>query len=285
VDLTSELDLGELTCSQLRRLCRDRALKVKGLKNDLVGRIARHEKRLQRAERKAAEEEAGELTDSDKFVASLSNDSFDESSLEEIFNIEMPQPGEIVSGIVVSLVDWGAFVELDESGWTGLLHVSEIAEEFIDNIEDYLHPGQRLECIVIRNQNDRLDRLSLSMRRLADKVPKRGGVAGLVAEPASPVSSAVTVKGKKIEAMEDAVERLEIRMSAIEAVLSQLGHGQALRSAQEEAHDGTRLPSVPPMDVLLSGIPNPGEQRKMSRNEFERDQIDDILRDLKPEND
>merc|ERR1712129_333461 len=189
-------------------------------------------------------------------------------------------------GIVVSLVDWGAFVELDESGWTGLLHVSEIAEEFIDNIEDYLHPGQRVECLVIRNQNDRLDRLALSMRRLTDKVPQRGGVTSLVAEAAaSPVSSPVTLKGRKIEALEDVMERLEVRMSAIEAVLSQLGHGQALRSAQEEAHDGTRPPSVPPMDVLLSGIPNPGEQRKRGRSEHERDQIDEILMDLKPEND
>lgn len=284
VNLTSEHELASLTCKQLRRLCRDRALKMKGLKCDLVGRLARHEKRLERAERKAAQEEeeekAAELTSSDRFAAALNDDDADDTALEDIFNIEMPQPGEVVTGVVISLVDWGAFVELDETGWSGLLHVSEIADEFIDNIEDYLHPGQRVECLVIRNQNDRLDRLSLSIRRLKGREQETQGGTVIGQQEAS---KALTPKGRKIDSIEDSMSRLEVRLSAIEAVLSQLGHGQALRSAQEEAYDGSIMPSVPPMDMLLSGIPDPGKERRRSRSDSEKDQIDAILEDLRAE--
>ncbi|CAE7253274.1 eif2a, partial [Symbiodinium pilosum] len=46
----------------------------------------------------------------------MRSDELDIRTLEEIFNAEMPKPGEIVSGIVTSVVEWGAFVELERTG-------------------------------------------------------------------------------------------------------------------------------------------------------------------------
>ena len=45
--------------------------------------------------------------------------------VQEIFDLNMPKPGEIVTGVVTSLVEWGAFVELDQGQWTGMIHISE----------------------------------------------------------------------------------------------------------------------------------------------------------------
>ncbi|CAK0889553.1 unnamed protein product [Prorocentrum cordatum] len=101
----------------------------------------------------------------------------EESSVDEMLEMittdtvsaemELPAPGEIVTGTVVSLVEWGAFIDLDDSGWTGLVHVSELSDTFISNIEEWLTRGDKVTAVVIRDEKkDRRDRLSLSIRRV-----------------------------------------------------------------------------------------------------------------------
>lgn len=53
------------------------------------------------------------------------------------------QVGEIVTGIVTGLQPYGAFVTLDD-GTVGLIHISEISERFVRNVEDYLRLGDRV---------------------------------------------------------------------------------------------------------------------------------------------
>ncbi len=57
-------------------------------------------------------------------------------------------PGKIVDCKVLKVLDFGAFVEI-ERGVEGLIHVSEFAEERIDNPKDYLKPGQILKAEII----------------------------------------------------------------------------------------------------------------------------------------
>ena len=45
--------------------------------------------------------------------------------------------GQILSGKVTGITNFGAFVEL-ETGETGLVHISEIADTFVKDIHDHL---------------------------------------------------------------------------------------------------------------------------------------------------
>ncbi|HKI84929.1 MAG TPA: S1 RNA-binding domain-containing protein [Candidatus Krumholzibacteria bacterium] len=69
--------------------------------------------------------------------------------------------GATVTGKVVRLADFGAFVEL-EPGVDGLIHVSEIAVEHVDHPSSKLQRGQELQVRVI-NVDPQQRRISLSL--------------------------------------------------------------------------------------------------------------------------
>lgn len=56
--------------------------------------------------------------------------------------------GDVVEGTVVNLLDFGAFVRLEE-GVDGLLHVSQISKEHVNKPSDVLEIGQKLNVKVI----------------------------------------------------------------------------------------------------------------------------------------
>ena len=70
--------------------------------------------------------------------------------------------GAKCSGKVTNLVDYGAFVEL-EPGVEGLVHISEISWERVNNPSDYVKVGQTIEAKIISIDKERL---SLSMKQL-----------------------------------------------------------------------------------------------------------------------
>ena len=59
--------------------------------------------------------------------------------------------GEIVKGKVVRLEEYGAFVEVDIEGVlaTGLVHVSEVAVDYVENIYAYLAEGDEVDVRVL----------------------------------------------------------------------------------------------------------------------------------------
>lgn len=69
--------------------------------------------------------------------------------------------GKIYEGQVVKLMDYGAFVAV-LPGRQGLVHVSQITEERVENIHDYLQEGQTIRVRVI--EIDRQGRVRLSMK-------------------------------------------------------------------------------------------------------------------------
>ncbi len=78
--------------------------------------------------------------------------------------------GDVVTGKVVRLVDFGAFVEL-EPGVEGLVHISQIAYEHVDKPGDVLEEGQQVDVKVLDiKPGDR--RISLSIKETKEK-PKR----------------------------------------------------------------------------------------------------------------
>lgn len=72
--------------------------------------------------------------------------------------------GNIVTGKVARMTDFGAFVEL-EPGVDALLHVSQISRDHVDKPSDVLSIGQEIEARVVDFNND--DRkISLSIKAL-----------------------------------------------------------------------------------------------------------------------
>ncbi|GLC79986.1 30S ribosomal protein S1 [Lacrimispora brassicae] len=72
--------------------------------------------------------------------------------------------GNVVSGRVARMTDFGAFVEL-EPGVDALLHVSQISKEHVDKPSDVLAIGQEIEARVVDfNEGDK--KISLSIKAL-----------------------------------------------------------------------------------------------------------------------
>jgi polyribonucleotide nucleotidyltransferase len=76
--------------------------------------------------------------------------------------------GEIYTGKVARIVDFGAFVTI-LPGKDGLVHISQIAEERVENVTDYLSEGQEVQVKVL--DVDQRGRIKLSMREVADETP------------------------------------------------------------------------------------------------------------------
>jgi polyribonucleotide nucleotidyltransferase len=77
--------------------------------------------------------------------------------------------GEIYEGTVARIVDFGAFVTI-LPGKDGLVHISQIAEERVENVTDYLSEGQQVRVKVL--DVDQRGRIKLSMKEVD------GGEAG-----------------------------------------------------------------------------------------------------------
>ena len=72
--------------------------------------------------------------------------------------------GEIYTGTVARIVDFGAFVTI-LPGKDGLVHISQIADERVENVSDYLSEGQEVQVKVL--DVDQRGRIKLSMREVA----------------------------------------------------------------------------------------------------------------------
>jgi small subunit ribosomal protein S1 len=71
--------------------------------------------------------------------------------------------GDSVKGIITGVVDYGAFVNVE--GIEGLIHISEISWERVNNPADYVKVGQQIEAKVIAIDKERL---SLSLKQLQE---------------------------------------------------------------------------------------------------------------------
>ncbi len=63
------------------------------------------------------------------------------------------QPGEVVTGTVTKITNFGVFVELAPE-LEGLLHISELSDHKIENPEDVVNVGEELEVRILRVDTD-----------------------------------------------------------------------------------------------------------------------------------
>lgn len=80
--------------------------------------------------------------------------------------------GSVVEGKVTGFTSFGAFVDL-EGGKRGMVHISEVATEFVKDIKDHLKIGQQVKVKVISVSDD--GKISLSIRKAIEqpKQPKQ----------------------------------------------------------------------------------------------------------------
>lgn len=79
--------------------------------------------------------------------------------------------GSIVEGKVTGFTSFGAFVDLD-GGKKGMVHISEVATEFVKDIKDHLKVGQQVKVKILSIADD--GKISLSIRKAVEqpKIPR-----------------------------------------------------------------------------------------------------------------
>ncbi|HOQ37477.1 MAG TPA: S1 RNA-binding domain-containing protein [Acetivibrio sp.] len=73
--------------------------------------------------------------------------------------------GKIVDGKVSGITNFGAFVQLS-NGQTGLVHISEVAEEYVKDIKTHLKENQAVKVKIISVDNN--GKISLSIKKALD---------------------------------------------------------------------------------------------------------------------
>ncbi len=63
--------------------------------------------------------------------------------------------GSVYEGVVKRIVDFGAFVELPD-GTDGLLHISKISKERVNDVKDVLHEGQKLKVEILEFKGNKI---------------------------------------------------------------------------------------------------------------------------------
>ncbi|OUM95841.1 MAG: 30S ribosomal protein S1 [Firmicutes bacterium ZCTH02-B6] len=78
--------------------------------------------------------------------------------------------GQVVEGEVTRIVDFGAFVKL-EDGIEGLVHISQLADRRVENPSEVVQPGQRVKVKIV-NLDPAARRIGLSIRAAQPKETK-----------------------------------------------------------------------------------------------------------------
>lgn len=81
------------------------------------------------------------------------------------------EKGKIVTGCVTGIEKYGVFVGLDEF-YSGLIHISEISDNFVKNINDYVNVGETIKVKVIETDEENYH-VRLSIKDIDYRVNKK----------------------------------------------------------------------------------------------------------------
>ena len=86
----------------------------------------------------------------------------EDSGAQAQLTIEDLRPGMVLTGKVVNIAKFGAFVDIGV-GQDGLIHISALSDEYVKRVEDVVRVGDVVEVTVLEVDPQR-KRISLSMR-------------------------------------------------------------------------------------------------------------------------
>ena len=75
------------------------------------------------------------------------------------------EAGNIVEGKVTKITNFGAFVELEE-GKVGLIHISEVADVYVNDVHDFLSEGDTVQVKVVNVDGNKI---ALSLKQAKTK--------------------------------------------------------------------------------------------------------------------
>lgn len=74
----------------------------------------------------------------------------------------MPNIGDVLDGEVIKIIRKGAIFKLS-TGRTGFLHISEISNDYVKSINDYLEYGKKVKVMVLATK---MEKIYLSIRKI-----------------------------------------------------------------------------------------------------------------------
>ncbi|MBW2989419.1 translation initiation factor IF-2 subunit alpha [Candidatus Woesearchaeota archaeon] len=82
-----------------------------------------------------------------------------------------PEEDELVLCSTTNIFHHGVFVNLDEYGKSGMIHISEVSPGRIRNIRDFVKEGKKIVCKVLRVDKEK-GHIDLSLRRVNERQKK-----------------------------------------------------------------------------------------------------------------
>lgn len=119
--------------------------------------------------------------------------------------------GSIVEGKVTGITNFGVFVEL-ESGKVGLVHISEVADAYVKDINDYLKQEDNVKVKVI-NITD--GKIGLSIKQANPKSPSENN--SRYSRTRRNASNAVNFEDRLARFMKDSDERQQALKKSLDA--------------------------------------------------------------------
>ncbi len=116
--------------------------------------------------------------------------------------------GAVLEGKVTGIMKFGAFVSLP-GGKSGLVHISEIAYTYVNQVSDHLQVGQEVKVKVIGI--DDAGRINLSIKKAMDpplQQDRRRSAPPSAAKPAEKHSAPPTFEDKLKQFMQDSDSRM-----------------------------------------------------------------------------
>lgn len=132
--------------------------------------------------------------------------------------------GQVVEGKVSGITNFGAFIQLP-GGKTGLVHISEVSESYVKNINDHLKQSQPVKVKIL--SIDPNGKISLSIRRVEENKLKSSRPADI--EWGKKSSESLSFEERLAKFLKDSDERMHDLKKSFE---SKRGSGGYRKSAQ-----------------------------------------------------
>lgn len=113
-------------------------------------------------------------------------------------------PGSILEGKVQGITNFGAFVELP-GGAVGLVHISEIADTYVNDVKDFIREG---DVVKVKVLNVAGKKIGLSIKQAVEKEPAADRPKGRSSQAAGK-SSAETLDEKIARFLKESDERMQ----------------------------------------------------------------------------
>jgi len=94
------------------------------------------------------------------------SDDITREKLKELLSSTKKEIGEIYEGKVATIMEYGAFVDI-APGISGLVHVSELADEFVKDVRKFVKEGDIVKVKLVSKERD--GKLKLSIKQVGDK--------------------------------------------------------------------------------------------------------------------